>query len=63
MKYRLLSVPDTELTEAARWYETQATGLGQEFLEESQRCKPRSRLRYLADGFSESIEHSSAPVL
>ena len=34
MKYRLLSIADAELAEAARWYEGQATGLGQEFLDE-----------------------------
>jgi hypothetical protein len=34
MNYRLLSVADTELGEAAKWYEAQATGLGQEFLDE-----------------------------
>ena len=34
MSYRLLSVADTELAEAAKWYEAQATGLGQEFLDE-----------------------------
>ncbi|MBM3883340.1 MAG: type II toxin-antitoxin system RelE/ParE family toxin [Verrucomicrobia bacterium] len=34
MNYRLLSIADAELAEAARWYETQAPGLGQEFLDE-----------------------------
>ena len=34
MTYRLLSVADTELSQAAKWYEAQATGLGQEFLDE-----------------------------
>ena len=34
MKYRLLSIADAELAEAARWYESQATGLGQELLDE-----------------------------
>jgi len=34
MKYRLLSVAETELSEAAKWYEAKATGLGQEFLDE-----------------------------
>jgi plasmid stabilization system protein ParE len=34
MSYRLLSVADSELTEAAQWYEAQAAGLGQEFLDE-----------------------------
>jgi len=34
MKYCLLSIADAELAEAARWYETQATGLGWEFLDE-----------------------------
>jgi toxin ParE1/3/4 len=34
MNYRLLSVAQAELAEAARWYEDQAEGLGQEFLDE-----------------------------
>lgn len=34
MRYRLLSVADSELAEAAKWYEAQATGLAQEFLDE-----------------------------
>lgn len=34
MKYRLLSVAEAELAEAARWYENQTAGLGQEFLDE-----------------------------
>ncbi len=34
MNYRLLSIADAELAEAASWYETQATGLGREFLDE-----------------------------
>ena len=34
MKYRLLSVAEAELAEAASWYEGQAAGLGQEFLDE-----------------------------
>jgi plasmid stabilization system protein ParE len=34
MNYRLLSIADAELAEAARWYETQATGLGRDFLDE-----------------------------
>jgi hypothetical protein len=34
MKYRLLSIADAELAEAAKWYEAQAPGLGQEFLDE-----------------------------
>ena len=34
MNYRLLSVADAGLAETARWYEAQATGLGEEFLDE-----------------------------
>jgi toxin ParE1/3/4 len=34
MRYRLLSIADAELAEAAKWYEAQAPGLGQEFLNE-----------------------------
>ena len=34
MSYRLLSVADSELTEAAQSYEKQAAGLGKEFLDE-----------------------------
>ncbi len=34
MSYRLLSVAESELAEAAAWYEAQAPGLGGEFLDE-----------------------------
>lgn len=34
MKYRLLAVAEAELAEAAVWYESQASGLGREFLDE-----------------------------
>jgi hypothetical protein len=34
MRYRLLSVAETELSGAAKLYEAKATGLGQEFLDE-----------------------------
>jgi hypothetical protein len=34
MSYRLLSVAETELAEAAIWYEKQAAGLGHQFLDE-----------------------------
>lgn len=34
MNYRLLTIAEAELAEAAEWYETQAPGLGQEFLDE-----------------------------
>lgn len=34
MNYRLLTVAEAELAEAATWYEAQAAGLGQEFLDE-----------------------------
>ena len=34
MTYSLLAVAEAELAEAATWYETQASGLGKEFLEE-----------------------------
>ena len=36
MRYRLLSLADSELAEAAQYYEAQAAGLGQEFLDEFQ---------------------------
>jgi plasmid stabilization system protein ParE len=41
MRYRLLSLADRELAEAAQWYETQAAGLGQEFLDEFQAVMSR----------------------
>ncbi len=41
MKYRLLSVAEAELAEAARWYENQAAGLGQEFLNEFEAAMDR----------------------
>jgi hypothetical protein len=34
MIYRLLSVAETELTEATLWYEQQSKGLGRSFLDE-----------------------------
>jgi hypothetical protein len=34
MSYRLLSVAESELAEAAAWYQAQAPGLGDEFLDE-----------------------------
>jgi toxin ParE1/3/4 len=34
MSYRLLSVAERELAEAATWYEGKAEGLGQDFLDE-----------------------------
>ena len=34
MTYRLLSVAEAELAAAAAWYQDQAPGLGQEFLDE-----------------------------
>lgn len=34
MNFRLLSVAERELAEAAGWYEEQARGLGQQFLDE-----------------------------
>jgi plasmid stabilization system protein ParE len=34
VSYRLLSVAEAELVEAAKWYEKQAPGLGQQFLDE-----------------------------
>ena len=34
MKYRLLALAEAELAEAAVWYESQASGLGIEFLDE-----------------------------
>ena len=34
MTYRLLAVAESELSDAASWYEAQAAGLGGEFLDE-----------------------------
>jgi len=41
MRYRLLSLADRELAEAAQWYEAQAAGLGQDFLDEFQAVMSR----------------------
>ena len=41
MNYRLLAVAEAELAEAAVWYETQAPGLGQEFLNEFESAMER----------------------
>ena len=41
MRYRLLSLADRELAEAAQWYEAQAAGLSQDFLDEFQAVMSR----------------------
>jgi len=41
MTYRLLAVAEAELSDAAVWYESQAPGLGQEFLDEFERTIQR----------------------
>lgn len=41
MNYRLLSVAEAELAEVALWYEAQAPGLGQQFLDEFERTMER----------------------
>jgi hypothetical protein len=43
MKYRLLSMAEAELAEAAQWYQEQAPGLGQEFLDEFEAVMDGSR--------------------
>jgi hypothetical protein len=43
MRYRLLSLADGELAEAAQWYEAQAAGLGQKFPDEFETVMSRVR--------------------